>query len=571
MAFALAEDFGIALVEEFGMTARAASRIAVALGERTAMTEAATEASPLIAATTEGEGAIAAEMPGTIDLADATRLATQAAGAYIAGTAIARTTKKRKVGKGKSLPTAQQPYQPPERRKGGPQDTPMPPKGVSTATHWYDRTRRKWIKRKRPLRKRPSMKKKAYKKRTVRKTTRRTYKKKRTVKRKYMRASASTEYGTHGIIHRNEVSYFGFAANGGRDEFLHCAADAVLRSWAGRFNCSIPSPDNGWSIPSSNGPQPKSYEIAYRRNKFALGGEAGTATGSRKSLNVDSHKQMANDMANQMRELAETGYYPYKVTLYQESTGTDTVFIDDKFGDMLLNVTSTMKIKMRNITNPDNAVGDMVATQKNPLQGYAYQFSGEVPIPKDILRSADSELDKFMHRDNDRGIMFGPQGVAQIAANQDAGRDDQDGMDGAPAAVNAGSLGTDKYFSTPPVGSSVFKNCTKSHAIVLPVGREVKHTIKCAYKGTLSGFMQKFNSDTYKLSSIGNCFWLGLRQKFRNSTTITNLGVEDDGHDHVSIEYDVDTIIRGGARMARPETGPKEVKRTELNSIVAGE
>jgi hypothetical protein len=494
---------------------------------------------------------------------------------------IERTVKKRKKNSGQSESTARQPQEPGSRRtprRHGPADppppppgAPMPPRGVSTATHWYDRTRKKWVKRKRPLRKRPSMRKKAYKKRTVRKTTRRTYKKKRTVKRKYMRASASTEYGTHGIIHRNEVSYFGFAANGGRDEFLHCAADAVLRSWAGRFNCSIPSPDNGWSIPSSNGPQPKSYQISYRRNKFALGGEAGTATGSRKVLNVDSQKQMANDMAHQMREQAELGYYPYKVTLFQESTGTDTVFIDDKFGDMLLNVTSTMKIKMRNITNPDNAVGDMVATQKNPLQGYAYQFSGEVPIPKDILRSADSELDKFMHRDNDRGIMFGPQGVAQTAANQDAGRDDQDGMDGAPAAINAGSLGTDKYFSTPPVGSSVFKNCTKSHAIVLPVGREVKHTIKCAYKGTLSGFMQKFNSDTYRLSSIGNCFWLGLRQKFRNSTTITNLGVEDDGHDHVSIEYDVDTIIRGGARMARPETGPKEVKRTELNSIVSGE
>jgi hypothetical protein len=570
MAFALAEDFGIALVEEFGMTARAASRIAVALGERTAMTEAATEASPLLAATTEGEGAIAAEMPGTIDLADASRLAAQAAGAYIAGTAIAQTTKKRKAGKDKSLPPAQEPgsrIRGPYRKAKKPSaGTPMPPKGVSKSTHWYDRTRKKWIKRKRPLKKRPSMRKKAYKKRTTR--IKRTYKKK-TVKRKYMRSLGSTKYLTHGIVSREHVSYFGFMANGGRDEFLFGAADAVLRAWAGKFHVSILTPDDNWGY-GSGGTKiaPRSYQVYYRRKDFTYAGDTGTSAGTRRSLVGTTHKAMCEALMKELREKARSGYLPYYSILFDADTGDNRIYTDNKFGDMLINVTSSMKIKMRNITHPDKGDGaDMTDVSKNPLQGVAYEFSGEVPIVKEVLITDDSDMQYFHHRDNERGICFGPQGMRPSSVAQNDGRDDMDGMQGQ--TQNAHSPFTEnEYMFEPPRGSSVFTNCRKQHNIIMPVAREFKHTLKCGFKGTLAGLMNQYNNDRYRSGNIGHCFWLGLRQKFRNNNTIGDDGlIVDSNHDQVTIEYDVETVIRGGARLIRPDTTPQEIKVLQMNAV----
>lgn len=505
----------------------------------------------------------------------------------VAGTAVAaygakrlydmveRTVKKRKKNSGASESTARQPQEPGSRRtprRHGPADKPkppMPPKGVSTATHWYDRTRKKWVKRKRPLKKRPSMRKKAYKKRTTR--TKRTYKRKKVVKRKFMRSTGSSKYGVHGIIHRHEVSYFGFQSCGGRDEFLHAASDAVLRAWAGKFHVSITHAGAPWNTGSATD-MPRAYKMYFRKFDTNIRGEYTTVTGGLSRNLTDNHAVLCDTMTKDLAEQAENGYIPYYCILYSNDAYTQELYRDNKFGDMLINVTSTMQIKLRNVTKPDNETGDLAATQKNPLMGYAYEFSGDTPLVKDVLIDSNSSgITRFMHRDNDRGVCLGPQNSGSNVTAPTEGRNDGDGLYGTVMSPNTGPFASNGYLGTPPAGSTVWKNCRKSHKIILPVGREVKHTLKCAYKGTLTGLMQKYNAERYRLASIGSSFWLGLRQKFRNSTTISHTGVTDDGHDHVTVEYDVDTVIRSAARIVRPELTPAEVNHMEINSIAAGE
>jgi hypothetical protein len=491
----------------------------------------------------------------------------------------ARARKMRKKNSGAPESTAQAPQEPGSRRtprRAGPADSPppppMPPRGVSKSTHWYDRTKKKWIKRKRPLRKRASMRKKPLKKRAKKRTV------KKTVKRKYMRSTASTKYNTYGLVSRHDVSYFGFAANGGRDEFLHAAADAVLRAWAGKFHIPVITPNANWAYGSTAANVPQSYKIYYRTHTYGSPGEAYTFTqGTGRNLKGSNHEDMVNALAIELRENAKLGRMPYFASLYAGLNATGAIQLEEqKIGDMMINIVSTMSVKLRNVTHPDGGDGDLTSVAKNPLVGYAYQFKGEVPLPKESLITNKPILQRFYHRDNDRGVCFGPQ--AKPSDTTDTyGRDDGDGQnspnheDPGSAAENKSPFIANDYMHDPPPGSAIFNNLKKSTKVVMPVGTEFKHTFKAAYRGTLAQFMLKYY-DQFRPSHIGTCFWLGLKQKFRNKSSVTHAGVADtSGHDDVSVEYDVETIIRSGARMARADKTPTEVKVLALNNIYTGE
>jgi hypothetical protein len=537
---------------------------------------------PLLAQGQRVAGDLAAQAAGATALATGSL----AAGHEMAKLAGKKSLKRKDRFKDPPLPPAQEPgsrIRAPYR-KAYVKPGVMPPKGVSTSTHWYDRTRKKWVRRKRPLKKRPSMRKKAYKKRTTR--TRRTYKKKKTVKRKYMRSLGSTKYETHGIISRHDVSYFGFAANGGRDEFLHAACDGILRAWAGKFHIAIPTPDNDWYNGPSGSPQPMSYQVSYRKKRYHAGAVAPSSVeGTRRDLTGIVHHVMVDNMAKEFAQQAALGNMPYYVKIFTTTVaanGSDRLYTDPKFGDMLINVTSNVKIKLRNVTNNDgsNEVSIVNSATRNPLEGYAYQFRGEIPVVKEALFNTDENFyARFHHRDNKRGVCLGPQAVpwADTHANVDDpdGRNDDDGFDPNHANTvgtqNQGPILKGKFLSSPPLASKVFTNCAKQHSIVMPIAREFKHVLKAAYAGTLCGLMERYNDEKYRMSSIGNCFWLSLRQKFRNNNTVRANGMDttasNEDHDDVTVEYDVSTVLRAGARFARPETTPAEVQQLEFNSI----
>jgi hypothetical protein len=300
------------------------------------------------------------------------------------------------------------------------------------------------------------MRKKAYKKRTTR--TKRTYKKKKTVKRKYMRSLGSTKYETHGLISRHDVSYFGFAANGGRDEFLHAACDGVLRAWAGKYHIAIATPDANWYTGPSGSPQPMSYQIFYRKKRYHVNDPSSglTSDGTRRDLyNITVHS-IVNDMAIEMRSKATDGFLPYYCIIYTtivSAGGTERLYTDPKFGDMLINVTSSMTVKLRNVTNNDgmNESNVVNAATRNPLQGYAYEFRGEIPLVKEALYHTDETFyHRFHHRDNKRGIVLGPQAKTYVTATPE-GRNDTDGHS---TTGNDGPLMPGKFLSSPPPARS---------------------------------------------------------------------------------------------------------------------
>lgn len=486
-----------------------------------------------------------------------------------AGTAVEAGRSMAKLAGKKSLKRkrtgSQSAAQEPGSRRRRPNRDPMPPKGVSTSTHWYDRTKKKWIKRKRPLKKRPSKFKKAKKRTGAKKRT-----VKKTVKRKYMRALGSTKFQTHGVVSRHEVSYMGFQANGGRDEFLAGAADAVLRSIAARWKIPIPAGHQQWTYDGNNLDRPRVMKVYYRRHEFQNEGTSTNSAGEKILLYNETHDALVDTFVTELRSKARDGYMPYYMELFDHAnTPANTLYADYKFGDFKVQVTNTMKIKLRNITHNDVGGHDLNSATKNPLMGKAYMFAGDVPIPKSVLEAYDGNMKKFMHDDNRRGICFGPQGVHTDATdgNQD-GIDDDDGMEGAPAAGGAGDpFVGNTYMATPPTGSTVFRNCSKTHNIVMPVAREVSHTLKCAYSGTLAGICLKYSEDRYRRAPIGTCMWLGLRQKFRNSVKVNVDGTTADSHDDVTIEYDVESVRRCAGRFVRPELTPASVNLLEMNNI----
>jgi hypothetical protein len=558
----------------------------------------ATEATPLIErgsfSNIQQQARVAGDLTG------------QAATAYTAGMAMASMAGKKSLKRKDRAPQsgAQPSDKPPiKRRKGGPQDTPMPPKGVSKSTHWYDRTRKKWVKRKRPLKKRPSMRKKAYKKRTTR--TKRTYKKK-TVKRKFMRASGSRKYETHGIINRPRVSYFGFQAHGGRDELMFQVGDALVRSICRKFGLKVVEPDAKINVGIVLAKGAQSFRILYAKRKYpvAHSGEGdyytttNVASGDLVNLTMYTFNAHAQKVAEELKTRAQVGEFPRSLIVYEGTagTGTEIMHIDYKFGDSMIALTTKCRIKLRNVTrNDDTDAHDASSIMKNPLEGYAYQFSGDVPMPKESLLYADREesitadqhaLSRFLKRDYVRGVAFGPQAAFTSGAsgpghnvttdNLDPNdinimddRVDEDGETGTQAL--RGVFADDRYMSSPPTGNSVFMNCKKTHKVVMPVGREMIHNIGYKYQGRLNTFLEKFNQDAFRTAPIGTCFWLGLKQKFKNSLSITH-GTDgpaktDHNHEDVSVEYDTETRISASFAFVRAERTPTGVNTVELNSV----
>lgn len=567
----------------------------------------ATEAAPYVEAEAFGTGAQARLTASHINELMAESEATGAAlkrgaattaAAFSAGKLLASNVPKiggkRKAG---SQSGAQPPYKPIKRRKGGP--LPMPPKGVKSTTHWYDRTKKKWVKRKRPLKKRPSMRKKAYKKRTTR--TKRTYKKKKTLKRKYMRMSGSRKYETHGVISRHRVSYFGFQAHGGRDELVHQVADAILRTICRKYSLKVLHTEAKISLGNVMQRAAQSLRFVYRRRKFpvaidfdALNGPnhyGDGVAGDYHNLTDRTFIDTAFAIGKELKLKAQEGYMPASLETYEATTGqadSNRLHTDYKVGDMIIAVVSKSKIKLRNITRNDDSNGhDMTSVMKNPLEGYAYEFKGDVPLPKHaLLRAEDGDaqqaLSRFLKRDNVRGVCLAAQkaayhtdGVQYRYATDDAPADANmadNRDDGAAAATNTndaiGVFAVNRYMSVPPTGSTVFNNCRKTHKVVMPVGREMVHRIGFKYQGTLVNFLEKFNADTYREAPIGTCFWLGLKQKFNNSVRIDGTtGGEDINHIDVSVEYDIDGVISAAAQFVRSERTPAGVNSIELNSI----
>jgi len=434
------------------------------------------------------------------------------------------------------------PLLPAQRRKptpGVPGQPPMPPRKPSKRPgRAAKRTTKRRLAKSGPTGKR---------KRTTNKKKVKKVKKKSAVKK-----NVSVKYETHGLIQRDHVSYFGFQSTGGLDEVFEIACEGVMRSLLRKFRIQVRSPDEtlllGQSVPSVD-----KFVIGSRRRDYADGTDDGSFNDTI-DLNSATYKSVVADFAGKMRTRAEAGYFPFSMIAYNSSgtAASNEVMRDVKFGQAKVSLGTVMKVKMRNITPNDGDGTDRFALDTNPLQGRLYKFAGDVPRVREAVYegAVNAEMAKFHDRQATTGVCFGPQRAA-------AG--DHDGV----PDLAANSMGDGKILSSPMAnGKMIWSNCVSSHPIVMNAGAAVIHQLKFSYNGTFVKFLQKYNTNQYTLPNIGTCHWLGLEQMYKQKKKAASGSHAADGHDHVVIEYDLDTKMSAGCAFAAAERAPREVVTT---------
>jgi len=88
------------------------------------------------------------------------------------------------------------------------------------------------------------------------------------------------------------------------------------------------------------------------------------------------------------------------------------------------------------------------------------------------------------------------------------------------------------------------------------------HKLKFSFNGTFVKFLQKYNVNTFSLPSVGTTHWLGLEQMYKQNRKAAVGAHGSVGHDHVVIEYDMDSRLSAGCAFAAAERAPREVNTT---------
>lgn len=374
-----------------------------------------------------------------------------------------------------------------------------------------------------------------------------------------VRNNVAKEFDTHGVIQRNGVSWFGFQAHGGRDEMFHTAMEGVLRAILRKCRITIRSPDEALVAPD-NDFGARHLQFTSRRFNYVTGADGGQVTDMLDLLGGRTLTQLVQDMGSALRVRAEAGYFPYALIVHNHTSssggGANQLWQDRKFGEAKINCSAVMKIDLRNITPNDSAGTDRFALDTNPLDGKMYKFRGEVPRVKEALYDTSiTEFAQFHDREATRGLAFGPQRL-------DAG--DHSGTGSAASSLTVAS----KVLRTPPSGAKVFSNCTSTRSIHMVPGQTMHHKMRFAFSGNLRDFLRKFYGVDYSLPQVGVCHWLCLEQKFKNKLKVASDQHTTSGHDHVSVEYDVQCMQRAGCSFAPAERSVRTVITKEGHNSI---
>ena len=376
-----------------------------------------------------------------------------------------------------------------------------------------------------------------------------TKKKVKKVKKKSgVKKNVTVAYETHGLIQRDNVSYFGFQSTGGLDQLFEIACEGVMRSLLRKFRIQVRTPDEVLGITQSV-PAVDKFIITSRRRDYSDGTDDGQVNDTI-DLNAATYKSVVLSFATAMRTRAEAGYFPFYMRAYNNAGTADAneVMRDVKFGQARLTLAAAIKIKMRNITPNDGDGTDRFALDTNPLQGRLYKFAGDVPrVREAVYETFVTDYAKFSDRQGVNGVMFGPQ------------RNASGDHTGAPDAA-ANIMGDGKILSSPPAnGKAIWSNCVSSHPIVMQPGGAAMHNLKFTFNGTFVKFLQKYNVNQFTLPNIGTCHWLGLEQTYKQKKKAASGAETVDGHDHIVVEYDLDTKLSSGCAFAAAERAPREV------------
>lgn len=381
---------------------------------------------------------------------------------------------------------------------------------------------------------------------------------KKVKKKSGVKKNVSVKYETHGLIQRDNVSYFGFQSTGGLDELFEIACEGVMRSLLRKFRIQVRTPDETLSMAQSV-PSVDKFRVFSRRRDYSDGTDDGTVQDDI-DLNGAIYKTVVASFATAMRTRAEAGYFPFQMRAFN-SFGIATaneVMRDAKFGLAKVSVSAMVSIKLRNITPNDGDGTDRFALDTNPLQGRLYKFAGDVPRVREAVYEASGtagEFARFHDRQGPTGVMWGPQRAA--AGDHNGIPDDSDAI-----------MGDGKILSSPVAnGKTIWSNCVSSNAVGMQPGTAMLHKMKFTYNGTFIKFLQKYNVNQFTLPSIGTCHWLGLEQTYKQKKKAASGQHAADGHDHVVVEYDLDNKLSAGCTFAAAERAPREVvTRAAFNS-----
>ena len=400
-------------------------------------------------------------------------------------------------------------------------------------------------------------KKKTVKAKSNRKASKRSESKK-TKKKKGVSRQRLVRYETHGLIQRDHVSYFGFQNTGGRDELLRSGCEALLKAMLRKFRIQVRTPDETLQLAQSV-PSVDKFIINFRRKDFNTGSDDAPVEDTF-DLNGQNFILLVDAILASFKSRVEAGYFPYFMRAFNNggTAASNEVMRDAKFGDAKLSLASTVRVKLRNITPNDGNGTDRFALDTNPLQGVLYKFSGDVPLVKESIYEGvgRTQWAKFHDKEAMSGLCFGPQRAGSGNHN------------GAPDAASD-IMGNNRIMSSPPKnGKMVWQNCVSSTPLVMQPGVGLEHKLKFSFTGTLQTFLHKLHGHQYKLPRLGACHWLGLEQKYKQKTKAASGAEGQSEHDHVVIEYDLDTTISGGAAFAAAASAPRTViTRAAHNSV----
>ena len=386
---------------------------------------------------------------------------------------------------------------------------------------------------------------KALKRKTV---SKRTVKRKTSSKKKPKKKSPS--YATtikqevHGKFKRQKVSYFGFQATAGRQELFQVAADAVLRAVLKKHNLAIRRTDE--VVPTSSSvPQMKTVQFFYRRTKYSDGTDGGNSDGVAFNLSTGTYESNVADLAEEIRNKVEAGYYP-QMYLTKSSSG-NTVQFNRKVGDAKLFLSVKRTIKLRNITKNDDGGDTVNSLDTNPIQGRLYKFRHDVPrVNATLYETNVGDFSKFHDRICTAGVIFGPQ---RIAVGD---------HDGNLSGYHPNIMADNAVLSSPPPGGRVWDNLSSSKKVGLAPGQSAAHKMAFKFSGTIRQFLAKFATSEYTPPSIGYCHMFGFEQKFKT-----------DANDIIDVEYDCDDVLKGGCTFVREDLSPPTVRSIHGHSSIA--
>ena len=371
--------------------------------------------------------------------------------------------------------------------------------------------------------------------------------------------AAANHTQVHGVVLRNEVSWFGFQSHGGAAELFDVLADGILRRLLARFKIVVPSPDSNMldlvpqAVPSVN-----SFNISMRRADADTDGTVTTAA----ALTIDltpsngtgpdsnTYKSIVDTFATHLKAKAVEGFFPTQLQAFN-SSGT-RIYQDMRFGSAFIDMSVYTVLKMRNITPNDDGKDDMSAMSTNPLDGKLYTLNGDVPrLREDVQEGLGQKFNDhnvmkaFYDATWPEGINWGPQGTSYSDTNPNGMRRAQNDI-----------------LSTPVDGKRVFQRVLSERKVIMAPGSTVRVPFLFKHKGTLENLLKRF-AGVYASPGLGTVKLFCLQQTFKAQHGVFSTSHY---HDHVKVEYEIDRWARCGCALASQRRIPMEKKVISSNA-----